>query len=124
MARYKGRYGLSGGEVCTLYESCWRGKGLNNGCDFENFDVFSRWAAETGYVKYAHLRRIRTDKPYGPENAFWDFPDTGKQEYQDGHPCKDCDREDRCTTPCDIRLKYWDDSMKKIRENAEAHING
>lgn len=123
MPKYKGRYGLSSGEVRTLYESCWRGKDLNRGCEWKNFDAFVLWAADTGYVKHAHLRRIRVDKPYGPDNAFWDFTDTVKKEYPEGHPCKDCDQEDGCSVPCDIRLQYWDAGMAKLRGLMEVYGN-
>ena len=123
MAMYKGRYGLSSGEVRTLYETCWRGKGLNKGYGWVDFDAFARWAAATRYVKHARLRRIRTGKPYGPENAFWDFPDTVKREYPEGHPCKGCDLEPGCSVPCDIRLQYWDAGMAQLRGLMEVHGN-
>lgn len=124
MPQYKGKYGLSSREACALYESCWRGKALSKGCGWKNFDDFVRWAAGTGYEKYARLRRVSEDKPYGPDNAFWDFPDTVNLEYPKGHPCKDCDQEDGCSVPCDIRLQYWDAGMARLRGLMEVHSNG
>ena len=115
MPVYKGRYGFSSREVSTLYESIWRLKELNKGCGWKKFDDFVLWASETGYEKYAHLRRVSEDKPYGPDNAFWDFPDNVKLEYPKGHPCKGCDLEPVCSVPCDIRLKYWDDGMERLK---------
>lgn len=115
MPRYKGRYGFSSREVSTLYESVWRLKELNKGCGLKKFDDFVRWASETGYEKYAHLRRVSEDKPYGPDNAFWDFQDTVNLEYPKGHPCNGCDLEPVCSVPCDIRLKYWDDGMAQLK---------
>ena len=79
MPGFKGRYGFSSREVSTLHESIWRSKGLKNGCGWKKFDDFVLWASETGYEKYASLRRVRADKPYGPDNAVWDFPETVKQ---------------------------------------------
>ena len=63
------------------------------------FDDFVLWASETGYEKYASLRRVRADKPYGPDNAVWDFPETVKQGYPKGHPCKGCELEPVCVNP-------------------------
>lgn len=123
MGRYKARYGLSARAVCTIYESNWRQKKLNLGSGWENFDDFVKWASETGYVNHARLRRVREDMPYGPDNAYWDFPHTAKKEYPDGHPCKDCEQDDDCCVPCDIRLQYWDAVMAQIRGLMEVHGN-
>lgn len=115
MPGFKGRYGFSSREVSTLYESIWRSKELKNGCGWKKFDDFVLWASETGYEKYASLRRVRADKPYGPDNAVWVFPETVKQGYPKGHPCKGCDLEPVCVNPCDMRLQYWDAGMARLR---------
>lgn len=93
MSYYKPRYGLTHDEVKNLAGMYYK-KNLPES-DFEDFDDFARWAAESGRQQYAQLRKRDPDKPHGPENSFWYIrPPYQKVERHD-YTCKFCEGCDK-----------------------------
>lgn len=100
------RYGLPGNIVGNLND-CWFRKKLKES-NFESFDAFVKWSAESGFQPYAQLRRYDPNEPHGPDNSFWytrpDYQPVQKHDYT----CKFCEgcTQGTCQTNT-IGCKEW-----------------
>lgn len=112
--------GLTKNDVNTLWGT-WK---YHNGRDFQGWESvrdFVLWAAETGYIAGAKLRRYDEKEPYSPGNCYWEIMDAC---YPEGHPCRGCAEMQDCSTPCSDRLRYWDEGMERIRAGMEIEKAG
>lgn len=57
---------------------------------------FILWAEKNGYIGGAKLRRHKESAPYSPKNCCWNIVP-------------------ECSTPCPERLRYWDETVERIR---------
>ena len=75
MGQFQSKYGIPANEVENLYGR-YRKKHLEEG--FGDFDSFLRFASESNYKPFLHLRRYDASQPHGPDNSF--FYDRTAQE--------------------------------------------
>ena len=89
-------------------------RGLRDG--FGSYENFLIWSMENGYADGMRLVRKDVEKPMGPDNAKWQYPDNIINEKLNSHPCEHCPRAHYCADICTLRIKWWDVQMEKIRE--------
>lgn len=102
---------------------------------WETFEDFLEWAKETGYFKYAYLRRKDLSKPFEPGNCYWStvaepVSNTGIQRPHKisviSQFCEGCQKRDPET--CDGCLDWgqwfienWNKNIHREKLNAEVN---
>lgn len=51
-------------------------------------------------------------------------PESAASSYPDGHPCRECDRNQDCERACPARLRHWDETMARIRAEFGGETEG
>lgn len=78
-------------------------------------------AEKNGYIGGAKLRRCNESAPYSPENCCWNI---APECFPKGHPCRECSKKQDCSTPCPERLRYWDETVERIRAAIGGEVGG
>lgn len=103
--------GLTKSEIASL-GNIWRHHVSKYCLEWEEVKDCILWAEEAGYIGGAKLRRRDPEKAYSPSNCYWEIV---PECFPKGHPCRECSKKQDCSTPCHERLRYWDETVERIR---------
>lgn len=95
-------------------DKCERAKCIAGGC--------AEWKTRYRYRQKqinAHTRKMfRGKEPRIREKFLYEHPDAIRRYLENG-PCKGCNAEAVCDTPCPAYLRWWDARMEQIRKKVK-----